>query len=240
MKYAACPWRDMHERYGLWNSIYVRFRRWAEQGVWDAILATLVELGLTDDWQHMIDSTTVRGHVSVVGGKKGGGARAQAFGRSRGGFTCKVHARCDNQGRPLGFILTSGEASDYDAVDALMAIPVIKPKALLADKGHDGDAVRENLLMQGILPIIPPKINRREPIPCYFRRYRDRNRIGRIFGHPKQFRHVATRYDKTALSFASFLNLAAIRKWLSTLSTRPRSTITERSLEIYLAASANQ
>jgi transposase len=67
----GCPWRDMHERYGLWNSVYVRFRRWAEQGVWDAILATLVELGLTDDWQHMIDSTTVRGHVSAVG-RKGG------------------------------------------------------------------------------------------------------------------------------------------------------------------------
>ena len=67
----GCPWRDMHERYGLWNSVYVRFRRWAEQGVWDAILATLVELGLTDDWQHMIDSTTVRGHVLAVGGKGG-------------------------------------------------------------------------------------------------------------------------------------------------------------------------
>lgn len=67
----GCPWRDMHERYGLWNSVYVRFRRWAEQGVWDAILATLVELGLTDDWQHMIDSTTVRGHVSAVGGQGG-------------------------------------------------------------------------------------------------------------------------------------------------------------------------
>lgn len=65
----GCPWRDMHERYGLWNSVYVRFRRWAEQGVWDAILATLVELGLTDYWQHMIDSTIVRGHVSAVGGK---------------------------------------------------------------------------------------------------------------------------------------------------------------------------
>lgn len=67
----GCPWRDMHERYGKWNSVYVRFRRWAEQGVWDALLETLVELGLTDDWQHMIDSTIVRGHVSAVGGKGG-------------------------------------------------------------------------------------------------------------------------------------------------------------------------
>lgn len=67
----GCPWRDMHERYGKWNSVYVRFRRWAEQGVWDAILTTLVDFGLTDDWQHMIDSTTVRGHVSAAGAKGG-------------------------------------------------------------------------------------------------------------------------------------------------------------------------
>nr|ARW77712.1 transposase [Zymomonas mobilis subsp. mobilis] len=52
---AGCPWRDMHER----NSVYVRFRRWAEQGVWDALPETLVDLGLTDDWQHMIDSTII-------------------------------------------------------------------------------------------------------------------------------------------------------------------------------------
>ncbi len=77
--------------------------------------------------------------------KKGGG---QAFGRSRGAFTCKVHARCDDQGRLLGFILTRGEALDQGAVDALMAIPVTRPKALLADKGYDGDAVRENLPMR--------------------------------------------------------------------------------------------
>lgn len=67
----GCPWRDMHERYGLWNSVYVRFRRWAEQGVWDALLETLVELGLTDDWQHMIDSTTVRGHSQAAGARGG-------------------------------------------------------------------------------------------------------------------------------------------------------------------------
>jgi transposase len=124
---AGCPWRDMHERYGLWKSVYVRFRRWAEQGVWDAIL----KLGLTDDWQHMIDSTTVRGHVSAAGAK-GGLTRRLLVDHAvalRVRSTPAVTIR-----DALGFILTGGEASDYGAVDALMAIPVPKPKALLADK----------------------------------------------------------------------------------------------------------
>jgi len=152
----GCPWRDMHERYGKWNSVYVRFRRWAEQGVWDALLQTLVDLGLTDDWQHMIDGTTVRGHVSAMGGK--GGACAQVFGRSRGGFTSKVHARCDNQGLPIGFILAGGEASEYTAADDLMNLPLPKPKGLLAEKGYDDDRFRGYPLMRGILPVIPPSI----------------------------------------------------------------------------------
>ena len=67
----GCLWRDMHERYGKWNSVYVWFRRWAEQGVWDALLQTLVELGLTDDWKHMLDSTVVRAHSQAAGAKKG-------------------------------------------------------------------------------------------------------------------------------------------------------------------------
>ena len=67
----GCPWRDMHKRYGKWNSVYVRFRRWAEQGVWDALLQTLVDLSLTDDWQHMLGSTVVRAHSTSHWSKRG-------------------------------------------------------------------------------------------------------------------------------------------------------------------------
>lgn len=95
-----------------------------------------------------------------------------------------------------------------------MAIPATSPKALLADKGYDGDRFRESLLLRGILPIIPPRSNRKVPEHPNYRRYKDRNRVERMFGKLKQQRRIATRYDKTILSFASFINLAAARLWL--------------------------
>ncbi|MEE4207860.1 MAG: transposase [Parvularcula sp.] len=95
-----------------------------------------------------------------------------------------------------------------------MAIPVAAPKALLADKGYDGDRFRESLLIRGILPIIPPRSNRKVPEHPDYRRYKDRNRVERMFGKLKQRRRIATRYGKTILSFDSFLNLPAARLWL--------------------------
>ena len=101
-----------------------------------------------------------------------------------------------------------------------MAMPVPAPKALLADKGYDGDGFRESLLLHGILPIIPPKSNRKNPPPCDFKRYKDRNRVERMFTFLKHQRRIATRYDNTALSFASFLNIAAARLWLKSYVNR--------------------
>ncbi|MBS1058987.1 MULTISPECIES: transposase [Gluconobacter] len=69
------------------------------------------------------------------------GAYSKGFGRSRGGFTSKIHVRCDNQGRPLGFVLTGGQVSDYKAINALMKLPVPNLKAMLADRGHDKTAL---------------------------------------------------------------------------------------------------
>jgi transposase len=93
-------------------------------------------------------------------------------------------------------------------------MPVAKPQAMLADKGYDGDDVRSRLLMKGILPIIPSKSNRKQSIECDFKRYKDRNRIERMFNRLKQFRRIATRYDKTAKSYLGFLYLAAAKLWL--------------------------
>ncbi|MEP4529675.1 MAG: transposase, partial [Paracoccaceae bacterium] len=83
---------------------------------------------------------------------------------------------------------------------ALLEMPCSKPRLFLADKGYDGDVVRQSLLLVGISPVIPPKSNRREPIPCDFRAYKDRNRIERMFNKVKQFRRIAARYDKTKVT----------------------------------------
>lgn len=90
-----------------------------------------------------------------------------------------------------------------------MTIPVATPKALLAEKNDDGTAFRQHLLIHGILPIIPPRSNRKASDHPDYRRYRDRNRIEHMFDKLKQQRRIAIRYDKTAFLFANFRNLAA-------------------------------
>ena len=103
---------------------------------------------------------------------------------------------------------------------ALLDMPVPSPRVMLADKGYDGDEVRTSLLMKGILPVIPPKANRKQSIECDFDLYRDRNRIERMFNRLKQFRRIDTRYDKTARSFLAFLCLAAAKLWLPAFVNR--------------------
>ncbi|WP_280136977.1 MULTISPECIES: IS5 family transposase [unclassified Rhizobium] len=125
-----------------------------------------------------------------------------------------MHARADGQGRPLGFVLTGGETSDYLAVPDLLAMPVNRPRRLLADKGYDADSIRQELLFHGTRPIIPPRAGRKNPPACDYHAYKDRNRIERMFNRIKQFRRIATRYDKTKTSFAAFLAIAATKIWL--------------------------
>ncbi|MBF0860505.1 transposase, partial [Gluconobacter sp. LMG 31484] len=88
------------------------------------------------------------------------------------------------------------------------------PKAMLADRGYDSDSFRHELLVHGILPVIPSRKGRIVSQKTDWQRYRGRNRIERMFNRLNQMRRIATRYDKTALSFNSFLNIAAAKLWI--------------------------
>jgi transposase len=66
----GAPWRDMPEKYGKWMTVYQRFRRWSEEGIWEAVATTLAQ-AMADNSRRSIDSTTVRGHVSAAGAKGG-------------------------------------------------------------------------------------------------------------------------------------------------------------------------
>ncbi len=94
-----------------------------------------------------------------------------------------------------------------------------RPDRLLADRSYDADTARLDLLMRGVTPVIPSKVNRREPWTHDAGDYRLRNRIERRIGHLKQWRRVATRYDKTASSYLAAVQIAAIRMWLSFVQT---------------------
>ena len=156
-------WRAV-ARYGAWNSVFVRFTRWSKLGVWDAAFETLASVGPPEDAEHAIELDH-RAGASACSRRKRGNQNQEALGRSRGGFSTKVHLRTDAKGRPLVFELTGGQAHEVKGYDGLMELFEAQPEKLLGDKGYDADAIRDDLEERGIEPVIPPKANRKEAIP---------------------------------------------------------------------------
>jgi transposase len=148
--------------------------------------------------------------------EKGGPAaqRGRLIGRTKGGLNTKLHAVTDGDGRPLRFFLSAGQVSDYTGALALLsALP--KADWLLADRGYDADWFREALANKGIKPCIPGRSSRDQPIKHDKRRYRRRHRIEMMFGRLKDWRRVATRYDRCPVVFLSAIALAAtVMFWL--------------------------
>jgi transposase len=154
------------------------------------------------------------GSRSCLGSGRKRGIHRRALGRSRGGFTSKVHCLGDARGRPIAFELTPGEAADCKSYDTLIDRIEWAPDALLADKAYDTDAIRDDLKMRGIKAVIPPKSNRKIAIRYNKRLYRERNWIERVIGHLKINRAIATRYDQLAESFLGMLYIATARYWI--------------------------
>jgi transposase len=137
----------------------------------------------------------------------------QAIGRSKGGLSTKIHALVDALGNPLRFLLTPGQAHDLAGADALL--PQMAAEVLIADKAYDADdRVLKPLASAGKSAVIPPRQNRTAPRPFDEVLYQTRHLIENFFCKLKQFRAIATRYDKTARNFLAALHLAAATIWL--------------------------
>ena len=119
----------------------------------------------------------------------------------------------DALGNPLRVILSAGQIADIEQAAAL--IKDQPASFIVADKGYDSDAFVQTILAQGAQAVIPPRSNRLNPRTFDRHLYQDRNLIERFFARIKQFRRIATRYDKLATSFLSFVHLACAFVWLA-------------------------
>jgi len=126
----------------------------------------------------------------------------------------KLHAVTDENGRPIRFFMSPGEISHYTRAAALLS-SLPSAQWLLADRGYDADWFREGLENKGIKPCIPGRKSRTKPVKYDKRRYKRRNRIEIMFGRLKDWRRVATRYDRCPKVFLSAIALAAtVLFWL--------------------------
>jgi transposase len=185
----GAPWHDVPKKYGKWNSIYRRFRRWSAYGVSERVAVALAET-MAESGHYDTDSTTVRAHVSAAGGK--------------GGFINEILA-ARGAGSPVKFIVSvmpeagrlpstsrPGEAADCISYDVLIDLPERAPGALLADEAYDSDEIRDHLKQRGMRAVIPPKSNRTSTIRYSKRLYRRRSSIERVPSPQDQPRHRHT------------------------------------------------
>lgn len=159
-----------------------------------------------------LDGSYVRAHQHASGARH---SEERAIGKSRGGSTSKVHLATDAHGHPIDFEITGGEVHDAKIADKMIE-KIGKAENIIADKGYDSDAIRENARASGMTPVIPRKSNSKKPNPefdsCL---YRLRHLVENAFARLKHFRSIATRFEKLARNFKSFLYLACSWIWLS-------------------------
>nr|WP_229915881.1 MULTISPECIES: IS5 family transposase [Streptomyces] len=229
-------WRDVPERFGSWATLHTRFRRWAKDGTFERMLREAqarADAAGEVNWLVSVDSTIVRAHQHAAGAPKRG-LRSPGLGRSRGGLTSKIHLACDALGRPLAFTVTGGNTNDCTQfTDVMVAIrvprigpgrPRVRPAHVLGDKGYSSKAIRTWLRRRGIAHTIPERADqvrnrlRRGSLggrpPTFDKElYKRRNVVERCFNRLKQWRGIATRYDKTAESYQAAVTLASLLMW---------------------------
>lgn len=200
---SGARWRDLPTRYGHWNSIYHKFRQWTELGIFEKILQT-VNQDTEKSFLIEIDSTFCKVHQSACSTLKN-----QAIGSSRGGKNTKIHVLVNERMQLLNVVLTGGQVHDSEKAVELFEGLTLKGKTVLGDKAFSSEKIRDYIEKEGGKVCIPDKSNFK--IQHYFDKelYKKRSIVERFFQRIKNFRHIATRYDKLAECFLNFVFLAA-------------------------------
>ena len=134
--------------------------------------------------------------------------RSRTVIRTKGGLNPKLHAVYESDGRPVVMTLSAGQMNYQKGANILA--PLLPPaRELVADCGYDSNPFRAVLAERGIAACIPPKKNRKQPIPYDKALYRQRQRVEIAFGRLKDWRRIATRYDRCATTFFGAITLAA-------------------------------
>ncbi|SQG90002.1 transposase [Legionella pneumophila subsp. pascullei] len=205
----GCPWRDLPVDFGWWNSIYQQFNRWSSKNKLMRIFKTLVQEPDLE-WE-FIDGSIVKAHQHCAGAPN---KTIEAIGKSVAGNTTKIHMAVDAFGFPISFQLTGGEVHDAKgAPDLISSLPIAT--YTIADKGYDSEEIREQIKQKSSIPIIPRKKNSKTGnAEVDWGLYKYRHLVENIFARLKQFRAIATRYDKLKRNYASMLAMACSYIWL--------------------------
>lgn len=206
---SGCQWRLLPYYYGNWRAAHKRFKSWEMRDIWKSLFEHM-QKDPDLEWVSM-DATITRAHASAAGYGKNSQAQ-EALGRSKGGFSTKIHVLSDALGLPLKFALTAGQR--HEITKAKELVEDVKSTIVIADRGYDSNDLIEYLRDNQCEITIPSRKNRKVPRDYDKHLYAERHTIECFFGKIKHFRRIFSRFDKSARSYLAFLHFAGALIWL--------------------------